>query len=155
MELEYLHPMLVHFPIALTLAGTGLLAWGLVKNRPEMTRAALVVFLLDGALALPTYLTGQVARAVMEDAGSFARALPLLDRHENLGLTSAAALTALALLSGIALWKRRETEARRPWGLLAFALACCALVALTAFQGGRLVFKEGVGVRVAAPGPSP
>ena len=154
MELEYLHPMLVHFPIALTLAGTGLLAWGAWKDRGEAIRAALLLFVLGGVLVLPTYLTGQVARAVMEDAGSFERALPLLDHHEDLGLTSAAALTALAVLSGLALWKKRE-EKGRPWGLLLLALACTALIVLTAFQGGRLVFREGVVVRVESRSSGP
>ena len=150
MALEYLHPMLVHFPIALTLAGTAILAWGTLRRHGGAVRSAIVVFCLSGALSIPTYITGQVARSVLEDAGAFERDSALVDRHEDLGLYSMALLVSLGLLAGLS-FRKGAVIPERPWFLLALAIAASAFIVLTAWQGGRLVFDQGVGVRMAAP----
>lgn len=148
MDLAHLHPLFVHFPISLSLVGTGLLGWGLFKKKPVITRAGLVVLLLGGIFAVPTYITGEVAREVLADSPEYARAEPMLDHHEDLGLTSLAAFTAIGVLAGIALAKgAAESEKDKPWGLFVLALATTVIVAVTAWYGGMLVFEKGVGVR--------
>lgn len=151
MNLEYFHPIFVHFPVALTLCGTGLLAFGVLRGHAGVRRAGLLVLVLGGVLVIPTYITGQVARAVLEDAPAFERDLPLLDTHEDMGLASLGLLLALGIVAGIALAKEGtavEDEKAKPWAMLALALAACALIVLTAFYGGRLVFEHGIGVRI-------
>lgn len=149
MNLEYLHPIFVHFPVALTLAGTALLLWGALKKAPRVTRGGLMVLVLAGVLAVPTYITGQVARSVLEDSAGFAHAEAVADRHEDLGLYSLGLLISLGVLSALAL-RRDEPEEDPRWGLAALALAASLLLVATAFYGGRLVFEHGVGVRVQA-----
>ncbi len=144
MNLEYFHPLFVHFPVALTLTGTGLLIYGALKERAEVLRAGLILLVLAGAMAVPTYITGQVARSVLEDSSAFNRGLPMLDTHEDLGLTSLAVLVSLGILAGIGLVK--GTGKGTPWGLILMALAASVLIAVTAFYGGRLVFEHGIGV---------
>ena len=153
MNLAYLHPMFVHFPVALSLVGTGLLGWGTLRRQPLTVRAGLIVLCLAAVLSIPTYITGEVARSVMEDQAQFMRAPALLDRHEDLGLYSMAALIALGILSGIALIKR-EYEGQSLWTIAVLALAVAVLVAVTAFYGGRLVFEEGIGVSHVASAPA-
>ncbi len=155
MNLEYFHPVFVHFPVALTLTGTALLAYGAALGRRNALKAGLLVLLIGGVLVIPTYITGQVARAVLEDSPAFERDLPLLDTHEDLGLASLAVLIALGILAGLALAREAKTgadggpEARtQPWALLALALAAALLIGATAFYGGRLVFEQGIGVRI-------
>lgn len=162
MQLEYFHPMFVHFPVALTLCGTGLLAFGALRGRGGARRAGLLVLVLAGAMVIPTYITGQVARAVLEDSSAYERDLPLLDTHEDLGLASLGALLALGIVAGLALARENKTgadggpEARtQPWGLLLLALAASALIGATAFYGGRLVFEHGIGVRHRAQESAP
>ncbi len=147
MDLSHLHPLFVHFPVSLSLTGTSLLGAGLSARRREWVRCGLLVLLLAGISAVPAYVTGQVARAVLEEAASFERASPAADLHEDLGLLALALSLALAALAALEL--RRE-EAGRPWGLLALGLLQALVVALAAFHGGRLVFLYGVGV---AAGP--
>ena len=150
MNLEYFHPIFVHFPVALTLCGTALLAYGGLRGHADARRAGLMVLVLGGLLVIPTYITGQVARAVLEDSSAFERDLPLLDTHEDMGLASLGVLLALGIVAGIALAKEgtaKDDQKPKPWALLALALAACALIALTAFYGGRLVFEHGIGVR--------
>ena len=149
MNLEYLHPLFVHFPVALTLVGTALLAYGALRDKAEVVRAGLLVLMVAGAMVIPTYVTGQVARAVLEDSAAYERDLPLLDTHEDLGLASLALLVSLGIVAGLALGKWKEGA--KPWGLLLLALAACALIALTAFYGGRLVFEHGIGVKGIEP----
>jgi len=151
MQLEYLHPMLVHFPVALTLAGTGVLAWGTLRGNVHAVKSAFLILVLAGALAVPTYITGQVARAVLEDSGTFDRDPVLADRHEDMGLYTMAVLVSLGVFSGLAFRKGAQFHAR-PWPHLVLALAACAMVVATAWLGGRLVFEQGVGVRAPVVG---
>ncbi len=153
MNLEYFHPLFVHFPVALTLVGTALLAYGALRDMADLQRAGLLVLVVAGVMVIPTYVTGQVARAVLEDSAAYARDLPLLDTHEDLGLASLALLVSLGILSGLALAKVKEGS--KPLALLLLAIAASALIALTAFYGGRLVFEHGIGVKMEAiiPGP--
>src|SRR5512140_891771 len=146
MNLEYFHPLFVHFPVALTLTGTALLAYGVSRRHRTVLRSGLVVLLLSGAMVIPTYITGQIARAVLEDSPAFERDLPTLDAHEDLGLASLAVLVALGIVAGLTLNKWDSED--RHWGLLLLALAASALIAVTALYGGRLVFEKGIGVKV-------
>jgi len=148
MNLEYFHPLFVHFPVALTLTGAILLLYGTARRQRNTLRAGLLVLIVAGAMVIPTYITGQVARAVLEDSPAFERDLPTLDTHEDLGLASLAVLIALGIVAGLTLAKW-DPEAGH-WGLVALALAAGVLIAVTAFYGGRLVFEQGIGVRVEA-----
>ena len=151
MNLELLHPLFVHFPVALTLVGAAFLAYGTLRDKAQALPAGFLVLMVSGAMIIPTYITGQVARAVLEDSAAFERDLPLLDTHEDLGLASFALIVSLGILSGLALSKGKEGA--KPWAPLLLALAASALIALTAFYGGRLVFEHGIGVRIEPTGP--
>jgi len=125
-----------------------------LRGHSGARRAGLLVLVLAGAMVIPTYITGQVARAVLEDSAAYERDLPLLDTHEDMGLASLGILLALGIVAGIALAREGKAgaeggpEARTPpWALLALALAACVLIGATAFYGGRLVFEHGIGVR--------
>lgn len=143
MDLSHLHPLFVQFPVSLSLTGASLLAAGLGLRRREWIRCGLGVLFLAALSSVPAYLTGQVARAVLEETKSLERAAPAADLHEDLGLAVLALSIALAVLGGLKL-HREETE--RPWGLLVLAGLLAFLAALAAFYGGRLVFLYGVGV---------
>jgi len=154
MDLAHLHPLFVHFPISLSLVGTGLLGWGLIKKKSPIANAGLIVLVLGGIFAVPTYITGEVAREVLADSPEYARAEPMLDHHEDLGLTSLAAFIAVGVLAGIALARgTADSEKDKPWGLFVLALATAVIVAVTAWYGGMLVFQKGVGVR-GPPAPA-
>jgi uncharacterized membrane protein len=152
MALEHLHPAFVHFPVSLGAVGAGLLLYGRLRDHPEAWRCGLTALLIGAVLTVPAYVTGQVARAVMEDSEGFRRAEAAADLHEDLGLLSFGAFVALGILSGLDLAKGRTGRAGT-WGLPLFAVATAALVAATAFHGGRLVFDHGVGVRAESPAP--
>lgn len=152
MAIEHLHPAFVHFPVSLCAVGAGLLLYGRIRDREEAWRCGLAALLIGSALSVPAYLTGQVARAVMEDSERFLRAEAAADLHEDMGLLTLGAFVALGILSGLELARKRATRSGS-WWLPLLATAAALLVAATAYQGGRLVFEHGVGVRAAAIAP--
>ena len=150
---EYIHPMLVHFPIvlALLLAGVDLLAWlggRPIGGRGGLAAASCALAVLAGIAAIATYAAGDAAMDIAIDKG-FPEAL--IETHEGLGTTAAILLAAWALLRAW-LWLRD----RRLGGFMRFALVLAeaglaGLVVVTAYFGGGLVYEHGVNVAGRVP----
>ncbi|MCL4837943.1 MAG: hypothetical protein KJ058_08265 [Thermoanaerobaculia bacterium] len=148
---ETLHPLVVHFPVALLLVAPWLVLPGFCA-RPRRARpylvAALVLLAAGAAAGFLAIETGEAsaARVLLPAGGEEA-----LDHHARLGrlVPWAAAGVALALAGYLAWSSRRPAPppaARRAalaaW--LAAALAVAGLVAATGTAGGRLVHELGV-----------
>lgn len=140
----HLHPVLIHFPLALLLT-----AWVLdlvqpwVKEpqmRSAISSAGRWNFWIGGFALLPALATGWAAyQTVAHDAPSHAA----MTVHRNLAL---AAVAAFAALGGTA-WLRRKTEWIHEWPFRAGFLLAVALLLATGYRGGLLVFNYGLGVR--------
>jgi len=141
---EGLHPIVVHFPIALLLvAPLFVLLW--LLRRPGMGAAALLVMLLGTGSLLAAMATGEEAE---DRAEAVAAAKATLESHEELaettrnvfaGLTIAFAL----LLAAPKLIRRELPRAVGALFLLAY-VGCLLLVVKTGHEGGRLVHEFGV-----------
>ena len=88
MQLEVLPPPCSYFPVALSLCGTGLLAFGALRGHGGARRAGLLVLVPGGGPGdpHPTSPARWPARP-----GGFLRLrahLPLQDTHEDMGLAS-------------------------------------------------------------------
>ena len=110
-----LHPMIVHFPIALILAAIGADLLSMVVRRWEWTRPATVaLYLVGGASTVVTYVTGTWA------AGSVtvtADAQSVLTEHANLGWWTMWFFGVYALVRlGARLWPRTRGRAVRRAG---------------------------------------
>jgi uncharacterized membrane protein len=151
-----LHPLVVHFPIALLLVVPVFVVLGLLWRgaRPTIFVAATVLLLLGAAGTVAAVLTGEAAEA---QAKSVPAARAALERHEELAelarnlflglLAVAAALTALH-------WRfRQRAPASIVWGAAAVFLLLHAAASLVlvnaAHEGGRLVHRFGVHAPVA------
>jgi uncharacterized membrane protein len=141
-ELTNIHPMLVHFPIALLILGFLAEVAGLVLKRQFFTDAALLL-LVTGALgAVAAVLSGSYAAGGLEEAGSLKQAV---ETHEGaaelamwLGLVAAGFRTAL-------FFAKKYTGSLRYVALFLFLIAVLA-VARAGYYGGELVFKHAAGV---------
>lgn len=125
--LEHPHNKLVHFPVALALAAALLLLIG--RRRPELDIAGRWLVWLAALGGVAAYFSGRL----QEEAFKGEPKEWVVELHEKLGLASAIALAAWALLT---LWKPGRRYAWL-WGL-----AVTALVLIAGFLGGIVAHGE-------------
>ena len=139
--MESLHPLVVHFPIALLLTAllTDLLAVAL--KRPSLHPIALWNLGLGTAGAAVAVLTGLQA----EDIGKHSFEIwQVIERHKRLGIIT------LILGVGLLAWRlsrRDRLTPRARWMTIAVMLIMALTVTFGARLGGRLVYEFGVGGR--------
>ncbi len=142
-----LHPMLVHFPVALVVfAGIlALAAW--IWNKPRLHRIARVNLIIGTGCAILTVISGIAAAG---DVFTIDPQHDVLERHQ---LLAAISLVLLVVLSVWAIWKRKDWISKVPTIFTIVLLIAHLTVAGTAFYGANLVYNHGVGVeRVALSG---
>jgi len=140
-----LHPLVVHFPIALLLVAAGLdfAAWVLRCNRA--LRFVATVLFVAGTLAIAAaYLTG---RAAAESIYLPGMAHAAVKDHWDWAFRALVFFSVLTTARLVLLWRGRPD----PRPMLIAALAMAGLVGVvvlgeTGDRGGRLVFQHGVGV---------
>jgi len=142
--LGHLHPILIHFPLALLISG-GLFSLGSRLARQEGIRNAFQVagawnFRLGVLSLLPALLTGWAGyQTVAHDAPSHAA----MTLHRNWALATGVVFLGLAFLA----WRERAKGWPGGWLSGSFLLAGLALLGITGFLGGNLVFRHGLGVQ--------
>lgn len=139
LPMESVHPLLVHFPIALLLTALLLDGLAIVLKRPTIHRVALWNLTLGtlgaGAAVWSGYQAADIAKHTFEIH-------QVMELHRKLGITT---LILGALVVAWRLWKHDQL------GGCARLLALLAMLGMTgtltygAHLGGRLVYEFGVG----------
>ena len=103
-----LHPMLVHFPVALVVfAGIlAVVAW--IWNKPRLHQIARVNLIIGTLCAILTMISGLAAEG---DVFTIDPQHDVLERHELLAMIS---LVLLVVLSVWAIWKRKDWVSKVP-----------------------------------------
>lgn len=135
-----LHPIVVHFPMALLAFGFCLDAAGLVARRP-WHRLGYVLLLAGTAGAMAAVITGNLEAADFR-ASVHAEAIQQHEDYATLALLVYLA-SALGRLPGVL---RAGDAGLAPAWLLVGAVAL-GLLAAAGLQGGALVYERGIGVR--------
>lgn len=136
-----MHPILVHFPIALVVAGFLYDVVQAVRRGQVDPRCGLWVWLAAAVGAALAVATGPEQDARGNTA--------LLHTHQNLGDATLWLVLALAAWRLWAVW-RGDRPLRRVRLLVSLLLstAACAGVLATGYYGGEMVYEQGIGVRV-------
>jgi uncharacterized membrane protein len=147
--LSSLHPALIHFPIGLLLTAAFFDAGCLVfRSHLWLDRTATSLMVL-GTIGLgAAYLSGE--RAAEAAAPVTGAAQGVLADHEDLALLTLGAWAAATALKLFVSWLgRHDLEVQLGifrLAALVLVFGAAALLVLTAFYGGQLVFDHGVGV---------
>jgi uncharacterized membrane protein len=137
------HPMMVHFPLALTIAGAAcLICTRLLKQGPLQSSLAFAGswnLFLGAAAALLTLGTGVMAVLHLQLLGG---AQYSVSRHIFWAVSTSQLVTLLAVYRAVAVtWN----SAPRTWFLILLGVACVGLM-FTGYYGGENVYHYAVGV---------
>ena len=144
MNSAHLHLMLTHVPVLGSILGLFLLVIALLKADRDLKRMSLWLFVLAGVAAVPTYLSGRPASAVL------LKAMPGMpmdpgDQHAEIAIVALVAASVLGFIAllGLAIY-RRGVRAPGWFTALTFLLAVLTsgLMVWTASLGGNIRHPE-------------
>ena len=143
-DTTHLHPMIVHFPIALLIVGFLADVISLFVKKEFFSKAGFYLLILGTIGVIAAYFSGQYAGDGVTEAGALGQAL---ETHEN------AAILTLWLLTGAALVRIAFVTLKRYSGVfkgIAFVLFLIGVVSIarTGSYGGELVYKHAAGVNL-------
>ena len=138
------HPRLVHFPIALSLAGVAFVAVAFLGKAQEdrWFWAGRLLVLLGWIGAVVAGIAGLIDQS---RAPNLPAVHDAINTHITVGIV-------LIVVFGLALYwplrdKRLRSDSSHRWAYLALLLLGAALVLLEGWLGGHLVYQLGVGVK--------
>ena len=141
-DYNHLHPMIVHFPIALVIVGFLSDLVGLVTRWKFFTSAGLFLIILGGLGTLAAYLSGSLAGDGIEEFGALGTAL---DTHESSAVLTVWTMMILAVLRTLL----AVTGRMKGWmklGMVILLAIGVGTVARTGYYGGELVYRHAAGV---------
>jgi uncharacterized membrane protein len=146
-----LHPIIIHFPIALLIVAPVIILIGIFmpKNGRTFLISAFILMLLGTLAMFVAVSTGNAAGELAEHTNNVGS---VLEEHEELAETTRAVFSALTVIFGVIVFApmlfRKELSRMISIPLnLAFLLfygSGAVLLMNTAHQGGRLVHEYGV-----------
>jgi uncharacterized membrane protein len=138
-----LHPLMVHFPIALiTMSAFFHVAAAATRGKPLSINFGILahaLLWLSALSVLPAVFFGwQAYNSVTHDDASHAAMLI----HRNWALGTSAVLIILASWD---VW-RNKVDSPTAWRLVIAVIGAWSMVVITAWHGGELVYRHGLGV---------
>lgn len=143
-DLTFLHPMVVHFPIALLLVGFVLDLIGLLFKKDLLLRTGFILLLLGTAGTAVAYFSGERAGDGLAEAGALKQAL---ENHEE-AATLSLWLAGLACAVRVLLVATQKMGGNLRWvPAILFGAAALSIVR-TGHFGGTLVYNHAAGVQL-------
>ncbi len=136
-----IHPSLVHFPIALLVAGAFAAILFRALGRPQGERWGVYSLLAGWVLTLPALVTGLIDKnGIPADSP----AAPVANLHTTL-------MIAMWVIFGLALylyylWQKKDSlSGGKVWMWYGLLILAVLVLTLAGHQGARLVYELGVG----------
>jgi uncharacterized membrane protein len=144
MNPTHLHLITTHVPILGSFFGLALLLLALLQGNDQLKRTSLWVFVLAGLAAVPTYLSGRPASALL------LKLMPGMsmdpgDQHAEVAIVAlvcASVLGILALAGLVLIRQPKRLPASFITLIVAFAILTTAAMSWTATLGGRIRHSE-------------
>ncbi len=141
--METIHPIIVHFPIALLITATfiSLLAVFYKNKREELKTVLYWLLILGGISILVAFASGlyEAGRVVHNEAIH-----EIMETHELLGYIITSAFVLIAVWFII----RKQKIKIKELTLIAFLLlASSGVLVYSAYLGGQMVYEQGAGVK--------
>ena len=137
--MENLHPITVHFPIALLFSAFAVETLALLLKKPAWHRFSLANLILGALGAGVAVLTGRQAEGMAKHSFEIHE---VMKRHETIGVL---VLSSTLLVMGWRLVSQDRLKGRSRWLACTLLGITCLLMAFGAHLGGRLVYEYGVG----------
>ncbi len=139
--MQNIHPMFVHFPLALLSVGLLFDILGYFLKKQSLTSAGWWCFSLGVLSAIVTVITGLQAEGTVTVSGE---AEKMLENHEHFQITSTIVFVVLWI------WRSLTREKTPKLAIIYFVISAIAVAAIIygAHYGGELVYEYGVGTAV-------
>jgi hypothetical protein len=142
MNAAYVHLALNTFPPVLNVAALVVFALAIVWKSTPTLRAALVLVLLSGLIAIPVYLSGEEAEHLVEELEGVNDVA--IHTHEDAGKWALIAHCTQGVVAlGLLIWFRNREFAQ--WAVIVALLVtlwATAVVFRTAYLGGKIKHPE-------------
>lgn len=142
-DTTHIHPMIVHFPIALLIVGFLAEVIGAFTKKEFFSKAGLYLLILGTLGVVAAYLTGNLAGDGVTEAGALKQALEVHEEAAELSLW----LMVSAALIRIALVLFKKYAGALKWIAVTVFFLGVLSIARTGYYGGELVFKHAAGVQ--------
>ena len=142
-DLTHLHPMIVHFPIALLIVGFLADSIGLIFKEDFFTKAGFYLLILGTLGVVAAYFSGNFAGEGVTEAGALKQAL---ETHENAATLTLWVMVGAALIRIAMVLLKKHVGIYRWFAFIIFFLGVLS-IARTGFYGGELVYKHATGVQ--------
>jgi uncharacterized membrane protein len=139
-QMNNIHPLLVHFPIALLISFWMVDLIGSILKKPQRRYFASGLLYLGTLSTLVTVMTGFIAANSVAHDGEVHT---LMERHKLLGLS---VLTLAIILSGWRILAHEQLKEGANVCYLVLSAGLFSLILLGADIGGLMVYKYGVSV---------
>jgi len=140
-DLTLIHPMLVHFTIALFTMSVFFEITGLLTKKAIWQKAAWLNLVFAGAAVIATVTSGLVAA---DNVGHNDAAHEIMETHETIGYI------VLGLILLLLIWRiflKGAPVRRFIWLYLLLGLGGVGLMSVGAYMGGEMVYTHGVAVK--------
>ncbi|MBI3929396.1 MAG: hypothetical protein HY319_27875 [Armatimonadetes bacterium] len=141
--LSGLHPLMVHFPIALLFTAVAMDLYAFGRKDPRAAWVGQILLVLGTVGLMFTFITGNFAEVWA--ARNHIPQAPM-DRHESF-----ATATSWVFIAIVAFRSFLTVEHRQFVVYLAMAVLALGLLTVTGMEGGELVFKYAAGIQGVVP----
>ena len=143
----YIHMMMNHFPVVLSVVGLGVAVLALILGRRALWIYAMATLTMAGAVVYPVRFTGKQADHALNDPWYIPKGV--IDEHDNASLWAMIWLIAVGVVSAYGWWRavKRPEEPIPGWikaAVLVLGLMGFATVARTAYLGGKIIHEAPV-----------